>query len=118
MTDASPLPPISGEDKLKRATALIEKNLTTLMESGESESSRVAAARALMDLVKYMNGENDKARQSDDKARMEAIRDARSLLAEFAALKFGSATDAGVAGADRPAEVDQGGKAEPDHAAG
>lgn len=109
--------PVTTEVAASEPAEVVEAFLLRLMREGSSDAARVSAAKALMDWVKYMNGENERAARSDDKARMEAIHEARRLLAEFAALKFGSAESAGPSGPAGAASMAEGGAAQPDHPA-
>lgn len=103
-----PLPSSSQKKKPKgkRASDIeeqVRETLLQLMCESESDSVRVAAAKALMDKLLQGEQEVDEARKNEEDERAAAISEARALLAELAEAKSG--------GVREPHPVDTNGKA-------
>ncbi|MCL2469817.1 MAG: hypothetical protein FWF24_06280 [Alphaproteobacteria bacterium] len=82
--------------------------LTELMESAESDSVRIAAAKALMERVTKTTQDEEQSQDNEQQERQQAIIEARTLLAELAFNKS--------SGFPRAPALDQSGKAAPNNA--
>ncbi len=99
--------PVKKNKKPENPTHLVEETLLQLISEGTSDAARVSAAKALMNLVKYMNEQNDRtSKRHNDPERDAAIAEARALLAQFAALKLGRSASASVVGMEQQGKVD------------
>lgn len=73
----------------------VRQVLVELLEASESDSVRVAAAKALMDRIDKRKN-NDKKENKEDKADRDAtINEAYKLLAEITCIKSGGSTSTG-----------------------
>lgn len=105
--------------KIEDTAQVIEATLLELVNCGSSDTARVSAAKALMDLVKFMNGEKDQsATEREEAEKTAAIAQARTLLAEFAELKLklGSNASAAADGLEQPHAVVDKCASKPDNA--
>ena len=82
--------------------------LRDLMQSSESDTARISAAKILLE--RLAPKEDDEAKKREAEERDVALAQARGLLAEFAALK--------LAGLREPGKLDPAGAAPTDNAAG
>jgi hypothetical protein len=67
--------------------AQVQAVLLELMRASESDSVRVAAAKALIDKIRQNDPEADDVKQREDEERAAAIVEARALLGELAEAK-------------------------------
>jgi len=86
--------------------ATVLTTLREVMQSSESDTARIQAAKILLE--RLAPKEDDEARKREAEERAAALDEARGLLAEFAAVK--------LAGFCQPDALDQTGATGADHA--
>lgn len=108
---------VRKKNKTTASFETIEATLLELVTEGTSDAARVSAAKALMELVRYMNGEDNQSTRSDDAERAAAIAEAGRLLSEFAKLKLAQIASATASGVEQSDALAVDGKAGTDRAA-
>ncbi|MDE1901672.1 MAG: hypothetical protein KGI37_08525 [Alphaproteobacteria bacterium] len=89
-------------------TATILATLNLVMQSSDSDTSRIQAAKILLERLAPKEDDETRRREADE--RRAALDDARGLLAEFAAVR--------LAGLCEPDALAESGAPATDHAAG